>query len=253
MASSAQQKAFIKEIAPFAQEAYKALGKVYPSICIAMACVESGYGTSKIMRKYNAYLGQKVGSGKTATKYWSGGFFTSSTKEEYTVGQHTIIKAAFRSYVDMRQCVFNYYELLNSSVYKKVLAGVNYWLQMQQIKACGYMTSSTEVNSVYNIISRYDLTKYDNVSAVVTPSVKPLPQEGDDDMVPPTIKRGSEGKAVKIWQTLLGIENPDGLFGIVTEELTRQFQINAFPDEILEWDGIVGKKTWNKGFETLYL
>lgn len=253
MASSAQQKNFIREIAPFAQEAYKVLGKVYPSICIAMACVESGFGTSKLMSKYNAYLGQKVGSGKTATKYWSGGFFTSSTKEEYTVGTHTVIKAAFRAYTDMRQCVFNYYELLNSTVYKRVLSGVPYAQQMQQIKACGYMTSSTEVNSVLSIIARYNLTKYDDVSAVIIPSVgdiKPI-QEGDNEMLPPTIRRGSTGKAVTIWQTILGMA-PSGLFDHTTEQLTRQFQLSAFPDEILEWDGIVGKKTWSKGFERLY-
>ena len=35
-----------------------------PGICIGMACIESAYGTSKIMRNHNAFLGQKVGSGK---------------------------------------------------------------------------------------------------------------------------------------------------------------------------------------------
>ena len=249
MASSAQQKAFIKEIAPFAQEAYRVLGKVYPSICIGMACVESGYGTSKLMRKNNAFLGQKVGSGKTALKYWSGKFFTSSTKEEYTVGTHTIIKAAFRAYNDMRQCVFNYYELLNSTVYKNVTANVSVTAQMLQIKAAGYMTSSTEVNSVLNIISRYDLTKYDNITAV-TQSTSGVQGKGDEDMVPPTIRRGSTGKTVKVWQTILGIA-PSGLFDASTEDETRRFQVEAFPNEILEWDGIVGKKTWNKAFEAL--
>jgi peptidoglycan hydrolase-like protein with peptidoglycan-binding domain len=34
---------------------------------------------------------------------------------------------------------------------------------MQQIKNCGYMTSSTEVNSVIQIILKYKLTQYDNV------------------------------------------------------------------------------------------
>ena len=251
MASSAQQKAFIKEIAPFAQEAYKALGKVYPSICIGMACVESGFGTSQIMRKNNAFLGQKVGSGKTALKYWSGKFFSAATKEEYTVGTHTIIKAAFRAYDSTRQCIFNYYELLNSTVYKKVTANVSVTAQMLQIKAAGYMTSSTEVNSVLNIISRYDLTKYDNVTAVMqNTSGNSTGEKGDEDMVPPTIKRGSTGKTVKVWQTILGIA-PSGLFDAATEELTRQFQLLAFPDEILEWDGVVGKKTWNKAFEAL--
>lgn len=72
---------FIKMIAPLAQKAYKALGKVKPSVCIGMACIESGYGTAPAMRKHNAYLGHKVGSGKTALKYWDGTFFKSKTSE----------------------------------------------------------------------------------------------------------------------------------------------------------------------------
>ena len=98
MATEKQIKDFIKEIAPYAQKAYKELGKVLPSVCIGMACVESAYGTSKIMREHHAFFGQKVGSGKTATKYWQGAFFTSKTKEEYTVGTHTVITSAFRAY-----------------------------------------------------------------------------------------------------------------------------------------------------------
>lgn len=160
--TSAQAKAFIQEIAPYAQKAYKEIGKVYPSICIGMAIVESAAGTSSIMRKNNAFLGQKVGTGKTATKYWSGKFFDAKTKEEYTVGTHTIIKDAFRAFDSIEQGIFNYYELLNTSLYKNVLAGVDYKTQMAQIKACGYMTSSTEVNSVISLISKYDLTKYDS-------------------------------------------------------------------------------------------
>lgn len=162
MASEAQILDFIQRIAPCAQKAYKELGKVYPSICIGMACVESAYGTAGSCF-HNSYLGQKVGTGKTATRYWSGKFFTSKTKEEYTVGVHTTINAAFRSYDSMEQCVFNYYELLNSKLYSGVSAGVPFTTQMQQIKNCGYMTSSTEVNSVIQIILKYKLTQYDNV------------------------------------------------------------------------------------------
>lgn len=152
---------FIKQVAICAQQAYKTIGKVKPSICIGMACVESAYGTAGSC-KHHSYLGYKVGSGKTATQYWDGTFFTSKTKEEYTVGQHTVITSAFRSYKDMRQCIFNFYELLNTSLYKKVLSDSNYQEQMKQIKSCGYMTSSTEVNSVLQIIKKYNLTKYDN-------------------------------------------------------------------------------------------
>ena len=148
-------------LAPIAQKAFNNIGKILPSICIAMAIVESNCGQSDIMKKNNALLGQKVGTGKTAKKYWSGKFFVSRTKEEYTVGTHTIIKSAFRAYDSVEQCVFNYYELLNTSLYKKVVSDVDYKTQMQQIKDCGYMTSSTEVNSVISIIEKYNLTIYD--------------------------------------------------------------------------------------------
>ena len=152
---------FIDMLAPIAQKAFNNIGKILPSICIAMAIVESNCGQSNIMKKNNALLGQKVGTGKTAKKYWGGRFFVSRTKEEYTVGTHTIIKSAFRAYDSVEQCVFNYYELLNTSLYKKVVSNVDYKTQMQQIKDCGYMTSSTEVNSVISIIEKYNLTIYD--------------------------------------------------------------------------------------------
>lgn len=161
MATEQQIKAFIEQIAPCAQHAYKTLGKVLPSVCIGMACVESAYGTAGSARFFS-FMGQKVGTGKTALKYWGGKFFTSSTKEEYQIGVHTTIKAAFRAYDSMQQCVLNYYELLNTGLYRGVQSNVSAEMQMMQIKACGYMTSSTEVNSVIKIIEKYNLKQYDN-------------------------------------------------------------------------------------------
>lgn len=163
MATKAQIESFIRTIAPCAQKAYKKLGKVKPSVCIGMACVESGYGTAGSC-KYNSFLGQKVGTGKTATKYWDGTFKSWKTTEEYKIGVHTAITDAFRTYSSMEQCVFNYYELLNSNVYSRVKSESDYKTQMQQIKACGYMTSSKEVNSVLSIIAKYNLTKYDDAN-----------------------------------------------------------------------------------------
>lgn len=174
MATPQQIKTFIGQIAPCAQYAYKTLGKVLPSVCIGMACVECGYGTAGSV-KHHSYLGQKVGTGKTATQYWGGKFFTSSTKEEYQVGVHVTIKAAFRAYDSMQQCVLNYYELLNTNLYKGVQSGVSAAMQMQQIKACGYMTSSTEVSSVLKIIEKYNLLEYDNVIGEITPPVNVSP------------------------------------------------------------------------------
>lgn len=177
MATAAQINKFILQIAPCAQKAYKIVGKVKPSVCIGMACVESGYGTAGSC-KHHSYLGHKVGSGKTATKYWTGKFFTSKTKEEYTVGIHTVITSAFRAYDSMEQCVFNFYELLNTSLYHRV-TNCDYKTQMKQIKQCGYMTSSTEVNSVISIIEKYDLTRFDYDT---------VPNVTDNSIIIPPIK-----------------------------------------------------------------
>lgn len=177
MANAKQIYSFISEIAPICQRAYRDLGKVLPSVAVGMACVESAYGTAGSC-KHHSYLGFKVGSGKTATKYWDGTFFKSKTKEEYTVGVHTVIKDAFRSYKSMEQCVYNFYELLNTKLYAKVTSGAPYDVQMKQIKACGYMTSSTEVNSVIRIIQKYNLTQYDSFSSGDSESAFPRYQVG---------------------------------------------------------------------------
>lgn len=167
-------KEFIEKIAPICQDAYRVIGKVKPSVAIAMACVECAYGRAGSV-KYNSLFGFKVGSGKTAIKYWNGTGFNSKTKEEYKVGEHTTILSAFRSYDSWTQCVFNFYELLNTSLYKKVLSEEDYESQMKHIKECGYMTSSTEVDSVLKIIKTNNLTQYDDIityPSVTKPDIK---------------------------------------------------------------------------------
>ncbi len=233
MATEKQIKDFIAEIAPYAQKAYKELGKVLPSVCIGMACVESAYGTSKIMRSHNAFFGQKVGSGKTATKYWQGAFYTSKTKEEYTIGTHTVITSAFRAYPSIEMSVFNYYELLNTKLYARVLAGVDYKTQMAQIKECGYMTSSTEVNSVIKLIEKYNLTQYDSGQA--------------SEPVLPTLRRGDKNAYVWAWQNYLTLclmysGEINGIFNLQFEDAVKKWQSAVG----LVADGIIGPKSWAK-------
>ena len=194
------------------------------------------------MRSHNAFLGQKVGTGRTAKKYWDGKFFNAKTKEEYQLGVHTVIRDNFRAYDNMQQCFMNYYELLNTSLYSKVKADADYKTQMQQIKQCRYMSSSTEVNSVITIINKYDLTKYDLQTA----------NDSNNDMEEydmPTIKNNSKGKAVMVWQVIIGFtgDDVDGIFGSKTMKSTKVFQ----KEHDLKQDGIVGPKTWKVGLESL--
>ena len=61
-----------------------------------------------------------------------------------------------------------------------------------------------------------------------------------------TIKKGSKGKAVKVWQIIIGV-TPDGDFGSGTEAATKTWQSNHG----LTADGIVGAKSWKAGLESL--
>lgn len=64
------------------------------------------------------------------------------------------------------------------------------------------------------------------------------------------IKKGSKGKAVKVWQAILGVDI-DGSFGPKTKEATIAFQKKAFPKDEAEWDGVVGEQTWKAGLESV--
>lgn len=68
-----------------------------------------------------------------------------------------------------------------------------------------------------------------------------------------SIRKGDKGKAVKIWQVILGFsgDDVDGIFGSQTAAATYEFQSKAFPTEPDEWDCVVGQKTWKAGFESI--
>lgn len=61
-----------------------------------------------------------------------------------------------------------------------------------------------------------------------------------------TIKKGSKGNAVKVWQIIIGAA-ADGIFGSGTESATKIWQSNHG----LTADGIVGKMSWKAGLEAL--
>lgn len=72
------------------------------------------------------------------------------------------------------------------------------------------------------------------------------PAQGGEEYKMDTIKKGSRGKAVKIWQIIIGT-NPDGIFGTETEAATKAFQGR----QGLSVDGIVGIHSWKIGLESI--
>lgn len=77
------------------------------------------------------------------------------------------------------------------------------------------------------------------------PEEKPE-EKREDEADMPTLKKGSKGKAVKVWQVIVGVK-PDGDFGNLTHLATLTFQAKYG----LVKDGIVGKKSWEAGLKSL--
>lgn len=109
-----------------------------------------------------------------------------------------------------------------------------------------------EVNGKY--IRGYGVPKYDTevpapaTTTTVAHKTEQIAKASDVKMT--QIRRGSKGKAVKVWQAIVGVDT-DGDFGPKTENATIAFQQKAFPNDKSEWDGIVGNKTWKAGLESV--
>lgn len=155
--SSQQAKAFIDDIAPLMQKYAKQYGHKIVSAAIAQAICESAAGTSSLWTKYYNAFGMKCG-GK-----WTGRSVNLSTKEEYQPGTLTSIKANFRVYGSKEEGIEGYYKFINTTRYANLKNATSAKDYLEKIKADGYATSSSYVNTNMSIVEKYDLTRFDSM------------------------------------------------------------------------------------------
>lgn len=164
---------FLSMIVPIVQAEYKrrlATGKwVLPSVCIAQAALETGWGGSSLMMNANAFFGIK------ASKSWTGKVYNAKTKECYDGINYTTITDGFRAYNSPAESITDYYNLIiNNSRYVGAVNNPDPYSAIQAIKNGGYATSPTYVANVSNLIKGYDLTKFDKVTNDTVVSVEPV-------------------------------------------------------------------------------
>lgn len=122
------------------------------------------------------------------------------------------------------------------------------WMTIREGNKSGkFGNRKMQVNSRYirgYITPKFEEETGDKLTAGNNWEIRPA--ETTQKTIPPTIWKGSKGKAVAVWQ-IIADAIPDGDFGAETEKATKIFQ----QQHGLEVDGIVGAKTWAAGLKTL--
>lgn len=163
MATAAQVKDFIATLSKYAIKEYtrrKSSGQkwILPSVCIAQAALETGWGTSDMMVKAHAYFGIKAGTN------WKGKVYSSKTKECYDGSTFTTITDLFRAYDSLEESVEDYYDLITSlGRYAFACNQTDSKTCIQAIWDGGYATDPDYVQQVMAIINQYNLAQYDNM------------------------------------------------------------------------------------------
>lgn len=148
-------KEFIEVIAKYVIKYANDYGIKVHSPIIAQAILESGWGGSTLASKYNNFFGLKCGGS------WKGKSVNMATKEEYSVGTLTDIRANFRVFDSIEDGVKGYFEFINYSRYSNLKGVTNPEEYCRLIKADGYATSSTYVTNLMRVIRDNNLTRFD--------------------------------------------------------------------------------------------
>lgn len=163
---------FISSIKDYAIQDYKN-SKILPSVTIAQAILESGWGKSYLATNGKNLFGIKKG-------YWQGPTITLPT-QEYVNGSWITINAEFRKYNNFGESIKDHGELLNKSWYNDVVNATNYKDQAKALQQCGYATDINYSKLLIQIIEENELFIYDNVQ--IKESIKSYDEEGQATII----------------------------------------------------------------------
>lgn len=131
-----------------------------PSVTIAQAILESGWGNSELARNAKNLFGIK------ASADWKGPKYSKVTKEQKKTGETYSIQAEFRQYTSYLQSIEDHDRFFISTEwrkknYKPVLEAKDYKTQAKALQSCGYATDQMYGRKLIDLIERLGLQQYD--------------------------------------------------------------------------------------------
>lgn len=150
---------FLKEVAFYAVADYER-SKVLPSLTIAQAILESGWGKSGLAKNSNNLFGIKAGSSWKAAK-------RLYPTKEFLNGKWVTVQAFFREYSTFKGSIKDHNDLLLRPRYKKVISSTNYKEACHEIWKAGYATDPNYPKLLISIIEQHKLQRYDEEALYV--------------------------------------------------------------------------------------
>lgn len=153
--NNASQQAFIQSVAPGAIQGWNEY-KVLPSITVAQAIVESGWGRSALSTQAHNLFGIK-GS-------YNGNSVVMRTREVYG-GRSVYVNANFRAYANNSESVTDHGRFLNvNSRYRNLLGDTNYASVANKLRQDSYATDPSYASTLIRFVQTYNLNQLDAVA-----------------------------------------------------------------------------------------
>ena len=153
--NNASQQAFIQSVAPGAIQGWNEY-KILPSITVAQAIVESGWGRSALSTQAHNLFGIK-GS-------YNGNSVVMRTREVYG-GRSVYVNANFRAYANNSESVTDHGRFLNvNSRYRNLLGDTNYASVANKLRQDGYATDPSYASTLIRFVQTYNLNQLDAVA-----------------------------------------------------------------------------------------
>lgn len=149
---------FINEIKQGAIDTYNEYG-ILPSLTLAQAILETGWGQSRIGNNIFGIKGS-----------WNGKSQTVST-QEYENGRYVTKNATFRDYDTVSQSIIDHAQLLNNDRYQEVPKAKNYVEASRAVHRAGYATDPSYSDKLIDIIESFGLDQWDNINTSATSTV----------------------------------------------------------------------------------
>lgn len=159
---------FISRVAVTAVQDWKERKIMLPSVVIAQAILESGWGKSELALNANALFGIKKHD-------WTGATYTKDATEQKANGDYyTVYDTEWRAYSSWEESIIDHNDYIltrkredGSLRYAEIVGNTDREAVCRLLQECGYATSLTYPEKLLRLITQNNLAQYDEVENVV--------------------------------------------------------------------------------------